>query len=431
VPTARGWLVAATGIAVTVVGALLGTGAVEQIGVALVVLVAVAVGVVRLSHHDIEVTRRVSPHRASPGRPVTVTLDLDNLGRGAAPLMLLEDRLPRGLGGRSRFALAGLEPRGRRTMSYEVRPARRGRYVIGPTKMSFVDPFGLASRRGLAVAESVIVIHPFVERLVMPRDTGERRSLASSALRQPTGATGEEFYTLREYTEGDDLRKIHWPSTAKRGKYMIRQEETPWHTRATVVIDDRAAPYEASDTAFERAVEAAAALVNLWNRSGYSYRLTGGHNPGLPTGKGSEAFHHALDLLATLALHPPSRSPGEADALLGRLVSLEAGAGPEGTLVVVTGTPSSQVALAVARCRKRFRSVTVICFPGHRFGSAPTKDRWDGERVTNEAVALMSRSGIRPIVMGPSEALGSAWASATAGRARGGEPDWAQRPELV
>ena len=44
---------------------------------------------------------------------------------------------------------------------------------------------------------------------------------------------------MREYVEGDDLRKIHWPATAKRGGFMIRQEETPWHTRATILLDDR------------------------------------------------------------------------------------------------------------------------------------------------------------------------------------------------
>ncbi|MBA3432128.1 MAG: DUF11 domain-containing protein, partial [Actinobacteria bacterium] len=127
-PTLRGWLVAATGLVLAVVGALLGTGPVEQIGFALLVLVGVAVGVVRLGNHDVEVTRDLSPERAKPRQPVTVTVDLHNKGRGAAPLMLLQDRLPAGLGGRSRFGLGGIEPGGRRSTSYEVRPARRGRY---------------------------------------------------------------------------------------------------------------------------------------------------------------------------------------------------------------------------------------------------------------------------------------------------------------
>ncbi len=426
-PTARGWLVAATGLALLVVGRVFGATALEQVGFGLIVLVAVAVGVVRLGRHDIGVERSVTPERARPGQPVAVSLTLENRGRGAAPLMLFEDRLPSGLGGLSRFALKGVEAGGHRTTEYSVKPAKRGLYKVGPLQMSFVDPFGLAEVRSEAAGTALFLVHPPVERLTLPRDMGEQRSLASSALRQPTGAQGEEFYTLREYVEGDDLRKIHWASTAKRRKYMIRQEETPWHTRATVLVDDRAAPYQGAYGSFERAIEGAASLADLYHRAGYSLRLSGAHHPGLPPGKGIDNLHRCLDLLATLQARPDLPDP-----LPGKLASLETGGSPEGTLVIVTGTPSSSLAAVCTRARRRFRQVVVVSYPAHRYGSGPTKERWEGEKATMDAIGLLSRSGLRTLVVGPGEPLARGWTGVSSGKAhRGGEATWAQRPELV
>ncbi|MDQ3767819.1 MAG: DUF58 domain-containing protein [Actinomycetota bacterium] len=426
-PTTRGWLVAATGAILFVVGLVFGATSLEQVGFGLVVLVAVAVGVVRLGRHDIGVERSVTPERALPGQPVTVTLTLVNRGRGPAPLMLFEDRLPSGLGGLSRFALKGVEAGGHRTTEYEVKPARRGLYAVGPLQMSFVDPFGLAGVRSEAAGTARFLVRPAIERLSLPRDMGEQRSLASSALRQPTGAQGEEFYTLREYVEGDDLRKIHWASTAKRHKYMIRQEETPWHTRATVLVDDRAGPYEGAYSSFERAVEGAASLAALYHRSGYSLRLAGAHHPGLPPGRGLDNLHRCLDLLATLQARPDVPDP-----LPAKLASLEAGGSPEGTLVVVTGTPSGSLAAVCARARRRFRQVVVVSYPAHRYGSGTTKARWEGEKTTMETIRLLSRSGLRTLVVGPGEPLALGWATVSSGNQhRGGEATWAQRPELV
>jgi uncharacterized protein (DUF58 family) len=87
--------------------------ALQQLGVGLVILVVAAALVVRHGKHDIGLTRTVVPERISSGQPVTVSLLLKNKGRGAAPLMLLEDRLPPQLPGRARFALHGNEGRGR------------------------------------------------------------------------------------------------------------------------------------------------------------------------------------------------------------------------------------------------------------------------------------------------------------------------------
>ena len=409
--TLRGWAVALTGIALLVVARVFGSGPVEQFGFALVVLPLIALAVVRLGKHDLEVTRRTAPNRVRAGSKVRVTLEIRNRGRGPAPLLLLEDRVPSDVAGRARFALHGIEPKGRRAAAYELRPPRRGHYQIGPLTLTSTDPFGLARLESAAAPKASILVHPRIEPLALPRDLGDRRSLAVSALRQPIGAQGEDFYTLREYNEGDDLRKVHWPATAKRGRYMIRQEETPWHTRATVVFDDRSSAHDGIGDAgsFERAVEATASIVDLYHRSGYTYRLTGAVAAGLPASKGSAHYNRALDLLSTVRTSAPN--PLETDPLVGRLLEIDAATSGEGTLAIVTGTLSVEAAMAITRCRRRFRQVIVVTFPAHRFGTLSTKARWAGEQTAREVVKLLGRSGAQTILLGPEESLLSGWDS--------------------
>lgn len=430
-PTTRGWTLIGAGAIVLSVGRLFGTQQLEQLGFALIALVAIAAAVVNLGKHDLSVARRIVPDRARAGQPVTVTLEVRNEGRGAAPLVLIEDHFPQGLLGTARFAIHGLEPSGERAARFVLRARRRGRYEIGPLKLSFVDPFSLARVRTQISGATGFLIHPRVENLTEPRDLGERRSMSSAALRQPTTARGEDFYTLREYVEGDDLRKIHWPSTAKRSRYMIRQEETPWHNRATIVLDDRPMPYEGvhDGSSFERAVEAAASFADLFHRSGYSYRLMGAHYPGVPAGRGSEHFARCLDALAVLDLASPSRD----NVLLARLSGIESSGG-EAALVVVGGSLSADIALALTRCQRSFRQVTAISFPAHRFSVQPTKARWEGERQIAEASRLLQTSGIRVIAMGPDDWLAPKWGALGArdsfARAGGGDR-WARKPEPV
>ena len=424
-PTARGYLVLVTALTLLVTGRAFGSGPVEQLGFALLVVVVIAVGVVRLGRHDLRLRRTVSPPRASQNQPVAVTIELHNEGRGAAPLLLLEDRLPPGLSGNARFAVHGVEPAGRRRTGFVMKAVRRGRYDIGPLHIGFVDPFGLARIRWRALGVSSFLVHPYIDRLSAPRDSGERRSLATTARRQPTGARGEDFYTMREYVEGDDLRKIHWPATAKRGEFMIRQEETPWHTRSTILLDNGGGGHAGigESSSFERSVTAAASLCDLYLRSGHGWRLTPASGMGLPSGKGSEHLNRCLDALATIEAEP------DEDALLVRLAELETSGAVEAALVVVGGTMSPEVATALTRCRRRFRAVTVVSFPAHRFGSEGTKDRWEHEGQTKEVARLLGRSSIRTIILGPDESFAVAWSMSSHGRAEGGA--WGRKPELV
>jgi uncharacterized protein (DUF58 family) len=426
-PTLRGWLVAAIGLGLAITGRALGASPVEMLGVGVLVLPIVAAVVVRRSGQEVEVLRSITPQRAHAGRPVEVRLDITNRGRRRTPLLLLEDNLPWELTGRARFAVQGIESEGHRSTAVTVRPPRRGRYKVGPLMISVLDPFGLSRRTFSAAEVTDLLVYPKVEPLAMPRDRGEQRSLAVSALRQPTGARGEDFYTLREYVAGDDMRKVHWPATARTDRVMIRQEETPWHTRATVVLDDRTESHSVGRESFERAVEVTASVCDLYGKARYTFRMAAAHESGVAPGRGSEHFQRCLDLLATIDTQ--SHQTEEPDPLQVRLAELEGGASAEGTLVVVTGDISVTEASLIARCRRRFRQIVVVLVPHHRFAHGSTRERWEGERAAREIVTLLARSSVRCLVLGPDESLGGAWTSLSGRPSIGNEETWDLKPE--
>lgn len=412
-PTARGWVIAFAGAGLWVAGRAFGEGALEQLGFGLLVLILISVVVVRRGRHEISLARVIAPQRAQAGREVTVALTLKNSGRGSSPVLFLEDRLPPRLSGRARFSLAGIEVGGERRATYKLRPARRGSYRVGPLEVVVSDPFGVATKTTHASSTTTFLIHPRIEPLTLPREAGRRRSSLNTARRNPTGTTGEDFYTLREYVDGDDLRRIHWPATARRGRYMIRQEETPWHARATVVLDDR--PGILTDEDWERAVDASASLVDMFYRSGYWFRMTGAIAPGVPSARGSDHLHRCLDLLAVANRQQPDSDP--IDPLMRRMAEIEAQPLAQGSLVLVTGLITDEAARALALASRRFRMVAAVSIV--RSAAPPDPG------PMSEPSAILTRAGVTHLRLGPGDPLGGAWSASwragAFGSSKGGE----------
>ncbi len=112
-------------------------------------------------------------------------------------------------------------------------------FPVGPLRAERTDPFGLARRTTDVAPVADLTVYPRVDAVhPLPDSPGSDRHL--NAPRAAFGVAGEDFYALRPYEVGDDLRRVHWPSTARRDELMIRQNETPWQGRATVLLDTRA-----------------------------------------------------------------------------------------------------------------------------------------------------------------------------------------------
>ncbi len=240
--TRRGALLLVGAVALWALGRFLGVSELYVVAGATAALVAAGVAAVRLSTATISVRRRVTPSRIPGGGHGTVAIDVRNDARFPAALMLAEDACHHALSDPPRFVVAGLGAGRTTTLHYPLAGETRGRYVVGPLRVRVRDAFGVAQRLRRYSNTDEVVVYPRIEPLGGPANPGSPRGSGSSDVRR-LFTVGDEFYTMREYVQGDDLRQVHWPSTAHRQTLMVRQQEQPWQAQATVFCDTRQAAH--------------------------------------------------------------------------------------------------------------------------------------------------------------------------------------------
>ncbi|MFD4654346.1 DUF58 domain-containing protein [Kitasatospora sp. NPDC058444] len=349
--TTRGRSFLAAGVTAVVCSYLLDQDALLRVGVLLAALPLVAVVVVANTRYRVASGRRLSPRRAVAGQEARVHLRVDNVSRVPTGVLLLEDKVPYVLGPRPRFVLDRVEPRGHREVSYRVRSDLRGRFPLGPLQLRLSDPFGMCEVTRAFTASDVLTVVPQVQPLPAVRLSGEWIGQGESRSRT-LALAGDDDVILREYRPGDDLRRVHWRSTARYGELMVRREEQPQQARATVLLDTREIAHRGSGPAssFEWAIACAASVaVHLLER-GYQTRLltdTGQSVPGPGAGgshSGADTSGLILDALAVADLSDGGTLSRAEDPLR---------AGGEGLLVAVLGDLDDAQATRLGRLRSR------------------------------------------------------------------------------
>jgi uncharacterized protein (DUF58 family) len=336
-PSGRGLVVFGGAIAMWVAARFVGSPELHIVAVGIAVLPFASSALVRWNRARLQVTRRLSHTKVQPGQRVTVELEIENGASTSTSFILVEDKLPPTLGRPARLVLSGIPGKNSQRVSYSMVCRTRGRFTIGPLRMDLSDPFALTKVRLEFAERDDLVVFPEVEQLDRAPSSQYGSGAGESASRQ-LFRTAEEFYTMREYVLGDDLRRIHWPSVARRGKLMIRQDESARRSLATVVLDTRVGAFGQSySEPFERAVSVAASLGVHLSRSGFGLRLAAGRLR--PTPVTEEAF---LEALAS-ATHTPTKPLGT------MLVPLRTSAVPDTTLVVVTSPPKPADVAAMVR----------------------------------------------------------------------------------
>ncbi|WP_018801932.1 DUF58 domain-containing protein [Salinispora arenicola] len=211
------------------------------------------------------VVRRAEPDRVARGEPATMTVTVHNRGRLRSANLVAEDRC-----GAVPVAVPVLRLRPGRdtTVRYDVPTTRRGVVPVGPLRVTRRDPLGLVSL-SRPYGETVPVwVHPRVHPLsVVP--TGAGRSLDGQVDAVPHGSI--TFDSLREYVVGDELRRVHWRTSARVGELMVRENVDTSLPRLVVLLDNRAVahPQRSAGLAesFEAACEAAASVLTAAHRS--------------------------------------------------------------------------------------------------------------------------------------------------------------------
>jgi uncharacterized protein (DUF58 family) len=220
--TTRGRSFLAAGLAAAVCAYVLGQPDLLRVGLLLAVLPLVCVVVLYRTRHRVSGTRRLSPVRVPARQESRVLLCVRNVSRLPTGLLMLQDRVPYVLGPRPRFVLDRLEPGARREVSYRVRSDLRGRYRLGPLQLRLTDPFGMCELiRSFSDHDTLTVVPP-TEPLPPVRLTGQAGGYGEGRQRTLSPA-GEDDVIPRGYRHGDDVRRVHWRSTARYGELMVRR----------------------------------------------------------------------------------------------------------------------------------------------------------------------------------------------------------------
>lgn len=271
--TTRGRAFLACGVTLVLAGGLLGFADLTRVGVLLLALPLVGLALGRRPP-ALQVRRIVAPAPVTQGETATVALRVTNTGSHGTGLLLAQEVLAPALGDPPRFVLGALGPQDVRATTYAVSPRLRGHHELGPLALRVRDPFGLTDRHVQVGDEDELVVLPRTEALGGARPPGAGIG-AEGQVPHLVSLHGEDDQSIREYRDGDDLRRIHWPATAKVGDLMVRQEDRPARRRAVVLLDSRAEAHrgEGLTSSFEWAVCAAASVVVHLASLGYAVHL--------------------------------------------------------------------------------------------------------------------------------------------------------------
>jgi uncharacterized protein (DUF58 family) len=403
--TLRGRCVLAAGITTALAGFILSERDLLRVAVLLVASPLIAMGFAARTRFRLTCVRRMEPARVGAGDRARVVLRIENISRLPTGLLLVEDTIPYLLGGRPRVVLDRLAPKRPIDVGYHVSAEMRGRYRVGPLTVRLMDPFGLCELPRAFTSTETLVVTPKVERLPAVKLAGEWGGAGHSTSRS-VASQGDDDVATREYRHGDDLRRIHWRTTARRGELTVRREEQPWQSRGAVLLDTRVIAHrgEGPASSLEWAVSAAASITVHLSATGFELRLvTDTGNEVSSAGLGEAAFDG--NLLDVLAVTGPSA---------GR--SLQAGMntirreGSEGLLVAVVGALSADDAEGLARMRSGSSSSGVaFVIDAASWVSQSPQTAEAAEQSHRLSCQLLERSGWRVIEVQRGDSLPQLW----------------------
>ncbi|HLV03188.1 MAG TPA: DUF58 domain-containing protein [Actinomycetaceae bacterium] len=391
--TGRGQVFLALGVVVVVIGTVLGFPDVTRTGVLLACLPVLAVVVGWRPIPQLTVLRLVEPALLPPDRPARVELTVRGRGNRLSPLQIAEEEVDPILGPAPRFLLPRMDPGERHTVVYRVSSPVRGAHRLGPLRLERRDPFGMTTAQLALPGTTQLVVLPRIEAL------GAQRVRSGGLGREGqvphmVALHGDDDASIRAYRDGDDLRRVHWPTTAHRGELMVRQEDRPARRRAVLLLDTRTGPYHRAGAAFEWAVSAVASVAVHLAEDGYAVHVVGAGDP---------AVTHLPSVLRSLAVVQPT-----ADRLAPLLRDAHA-LTAEGAVVVAVVADSDPEALLATPAIRAPGSLGVALvletasFAGYRSD--------EGTDLTS----LFTAAGWRTITVREGDTVADAWGAATHG----------------
>ncbi|MDT0165524.1 DUF58 domain-containing protein [Actinotalea sp. AC32] len=351
--TSRGLGLLGGGAGLLVLGVLAGVTALVQVGALLLLTVGVSTALLVLTarHHargGLSLTRRILPHPVEEGSAATVEVELlaTRSGRTAPRVdrLTIAERASRELSDGGPLRARVRRSRDRLRLDYPITPVRRGRWPVGPVQLSREDLFGVAHWSGPVGEPALVAVRPAISRLALSSS-----ALASDVDRAALGARSPaaDDTSLRDYRSGDDLRRVHWRSSARRGQLVVRQDERSGRRPATVVLD-----LPQHGPTGEWSIRVAASVAVGLAEAGHHVRLLGGDVLGVVpdhhrAGTGTAAAESLLDQTVDLSM---PHSPGQRLSWLATAVdTLHADGGGAELVFAVVGELEPGVLASLAR----------------------------------------------------------------------------------
>ena len=410
--TTRGASFAGCGVVLVAAGILLGQHDVTRVGILLLALTVIALVLVRRHGLHLDVVRTATPSRVAIDERAVVTVRIRNIESAPSPVVMAEESIDYALGDRPRFVLPSLRPGDVQEVQYTVRSHTRGVHRIGPLGVRVRDPFGLTLRTAAVSGDAEIVVLPKVVPLPQGRSLGSGIG-SEGSIPHMVALHGEDDQTVREYRDGDDLRRIHWPATARTGELMVRQEDRPAKRRAVVVLDTRAVGHGGSgrSSSLEWCVTTAASVTAHVVDAGYAVHLLTA-DPRADTGvHHDEALGDALETLARVAL-------GTEDGLRAVLHAANTLTSQGGLVVYVGGPVGDDDARTLSALRQPGSAGAAMVVDPEAFAGRSRKGAADSARAEATLATLQSSGWMTtPIDARTTPAL--AWAAVVGGQVVG------------
>jgi uncharacterized protein (DUF58 family) len=240
-------------VAAWILGVRLGWQELFLVAACCLIALLIAVGFV-IGRPSLDVAIELDPARVSVGAAAAGRLVATN--RSRARLRALNVEVPVGLG-RATFPVPSLAAGASHGEVFVVPTDRRAVIPIGPPSAVRSDPLGLLRRDAVQQTAVELFVHPKIIGL-QSLSPGLQRDLEGQATRD-LSSSDLAFHTLRDYVAGDDTRHVHWRSSAKAGRLLVRQFQDTRRSQLTVVVDGAAASYR-TDEEFELAMSVAGSI---------------------------------------------------------------------------------------------------------------------------------------------------------------------------
>ena len=341
--TARGWSTLVVSGSVGAIGRVLGSLELLCAGLAGAFAFLFALLAATFSHRPRLVLRRRLPDHVFADDVIHVQL-IAAAGERRTPMLTVDEvtvgAIPR------RFGLAAMRPGEQRGLEYTVAVGGRGVRLLGPCRVTRSDPFGFTQRTMTAIEPAKLVVWPHPIQAERP-DLEARADPLPPSVR--THGSDRDLGDLRRFGDGDELRRVHWRTTARTGQLMVRTDSVaPERARPLIVLDARGAAHTAGS--FELALSVVC---------GYALDRSYAPQVIVATGTAATSYIETQELLAALAGLPEVFVASRSESTIDPLV-LDLRTGPD-LLVAGPGTLAAGLlerASAVLHCPADGRTPT-------------------------------------------------------------------------